>query len=277
MLIYEVGPRDGLQGLRKLPTESKTRFIDLLSDTSLREIEIASFVDPKYIPQMEDATEVTRSIRRRRGVTYSALVPNLNFYPRAVDAGIEEICVFLSANEEHNIRNPGRPIEQTKAKLAPLIKRALEDGKSVRGYVSTVWGYHEPRDTDVKEAVSLSSWLAGEGVYQVSLGDTEGIATQSTNRERLRIISGEIPTGMLAVHYHTKPEDMPTKVDEAYEIGLRAFDSSTGGIGGCPTDRLLANTDTLELARHFESSGISTGLDLDKIGEASSFVKSLLI
>ena len=250
MKIYEVGPRDGLQGLSVVPTETKLELIDRLSETGLEYIEIGSFVGQKTIPQMADSGNVARRIKRHDGVTYSALVPNIKYYGDAREVDIPEIAVFLSANEEHNQANLGRDIATTKKKLREVIHAARDDGKTVRGYVSTVWGYRG-HDTSMSNVTDISKWLIDEGVYQVSLGDTTGLATAGIVRDVLLAIRGEMPLDKFALHYHTKRADMREKIDAGYEMGIRVFDSSIGGLGGCPTDELLGNVDTEELNKTF--------------------------
>ena len=280
VIVYEVGPRDGLQGLPKLSTESKIKYIDLLSDSGLRFIETVSFVKPEFIPQMEDALEVAKGLKRKPGVTYSALVPSIKYYPQAKEANMPEVAVFISANEEHNKKNLGRSIDETKPKLEEVIQAALQDGKRVRGYISTVFGYHFPDDTPVDKVIELSRWYLDKGVYQVSLGDTEGVASSKLIKEELKEISNEINLDNFALHLHTKRESMKIKIDTAFDLGVRTFDSSCGGIGGCPTNALLANVDTLELAGFMERKGVhynfSTGIDLDKLVRADEYIRGLV-
>ncbi len=274
--IYEVGPRDGLQGLPKLPTDDKIKYIDLLSDTGLRFIEAVSFVKPEFIPQMEDALEVAKGFERKQGVTYSALVPTMKYYPQAKEADMPEVAVFISANEEHNKKNLGRSIDETKPKLEEVIQAALHDGKSVRGYISTVFGYHSHDDTPVIKVIGLSRWMLDNSIYQVSLGDTEGVADYLAITTRFADIMREISPSNFALHLHTHADDMGKKIQAAYDMGIRTFDSSCGGIGGCPTDALLANVDTKALASYFESKGVNTGLSLDALAEADSFARKLV-
>jgi len=276
MIVYEVGPRDGLQGLKPLPTEKKVELIDGLSDAGLKYIEVVSFVDPKYIPQMADATEVARGIRRKKGVVYSALVPNMKFYAQAQETDMPEIAVFLSANEEHNIKNLGRDIATTKERLKPVFEAARKDERTVRGYVSTAWGY-KGDDTPVADVIGISRWLLDEGAYQVSLGDTTGMGTRRTIQDRLLDIREEFgDLNRFALHLHTKREDMEHKVGASYISGMRIFDSSLYGLGGCPTDELLGNVDTEELVKHFEAEGVATGVDLDQLGRASTSLRNTL-
>lgn len=274
--LYEVGPRDGLQGVPPIPATAKIRYIDLLSESGLRYIEITSFVDPRRVPQMADATDVARGIRKREGVAYSALAPNEHGYQRAAAAGLDEVAVFLSANEDHHRSNLGRPLSETMQRLEPVIARGIADGKRVRGYVSTVWGYHRPDDTPLAGVTRLARWLHDCGVYELSLGDTEGMATPPSVRERLRAIADEVPISKLGLHYHARGDVRPL-VDAGYEAGVRTFDGATGGIGGCPTDPLLPNTDTRVLEWHFRSLQVPTDVDHpEKLEEAARFVRQLI-
>ncbi|MEK6946761.1 MAG: hydroxymethylglutaryl-CoA lyase [Nanoarchaeota archaeon] len=279
--FYEVGPRDGLQSLAVLPAAVKIEYINRLSQTGLKNIEVVSFVSPKFIPQMADSVSVVNGITRIGGIVYSALVPNLEYYGRAKESGLSEIAVFLSANETHNQRNLGASIAATKARLEPLINQAIEDGVRVRGYVSTFFGDHKPQDTPIIGGIEICRWLIGRGVYQVVPSDTYGVASPQDIREKLRLtIQEEIPPEKLALHLHTTAKDMSSKVDAALELGVNTLDSSAGGIGGCPADRqadkLIANVDTYQLARYLESQGIPTGLNLDKVEEAGIFINQSL-
>jgi len=273
MIIYEVGPRDGLQGLKPLPTASKIELIDGLSDAGLKYIETVAFVNSKYIEQMDDAVEVVMGIRRKNDVVYSALVPNMKFYAQAQKTNIPEIAVFLSANDEHNTKNLGKDISTTKERIKPVFEAARNDGRTVRGYVSTAWGY-KGDDTPVADVIDISRWLIDEGAYQISLGDTTGMSTRETIQDRLANIRDEFgDLDKFAMHLHTKREDMKHKVDASYMSGITVFDSSICGLGGCPTEELLGNVDTEELIRHFENEGVDTGIDLDQIGRESASLR----
>src|SRR3989344_1679316 len=278
--IYEVGPRDGLQGLPKLSAEDKIRYINLLSETGLRFIEAVSFVNPAFIPQTGDALEVALGIERKHGVTYSALLPSKYYYQQAKEANIPEIAVFISANEWHNRNNHGRGIDDTKPKLEDVMQLATADGKKVRGYISTVFGYHSPDDTPVSKVIEISNWYLEKGVYQISLGDTNGVADSRLVKERLKELFAEVNLDNFALHLHTQKDSMKIKIETAFDLGVRTFDSSCGGIGGCPTDALLANVDTLELAGFLEREGkyygVSTGIDLDKLAKADEYVRTLI-
>jgi len=276
MIIYEVGPRDGLQALELLPTERKVELIDGLSDARLKYIETCSFGNPEVIEQMANAVGVVLGIKRKPGVVYSAIALNMKYYPKAQETDMPEIAVVLSANEEHNFKNFHKDIATTKERLKPVIEAAREDGRTVRGYVSTAWGY-KGDDTPVADVIGISRWLLDSGAYQVSLGDTTGIGTWKTIQDRLKDIKSEFgDLDMFALHLHTKREDMEHKVGASYNSGIRVFDSSICGLGGCPTDELLGNVDTEELVRHFEAEGVATGVDFDQLGRVSTSLRKVI-
>ena len=184
--LYEVGPRDGLQNESRLvPTDDKVRLIDALSETGLRAIEITSFVNPKWIPQLADGAEVSRRIKRRPGLVYSALVPNKQGLDAAIGAGMKECAVFMSASETHNKKNINKTIAQTLAAFQETVPPALAAGLRVRAYVSTVYGCPYEGAVDPAKAVELALALKALGCYQISLGDTIGVANPRQVRDVL--------------------------------------------------------------------------------------------
>src|SRR5262249_24650432 len=198
--IYEVGPRDGLQNeSRMVPTPDKIAFIDALSESGLPYIEITSFVNPKWIPQLADAAEVSRGIRRRPGVVYSALVPNKQGLDAALGAGMTEIAVFLSASETHNKKNINKTIAETLRAFEEVVAPARAHGARVRAYVSTVYGCPYEGEVDPKRAVELCVTLRQMGVYQVSLGDTIGVANPAQVERVLGMVLAEVPPEQIAL------------------------------------------------------------------------------
>ncbi len=272
-IIYEVGPRDGLQSMKPIATERKIELIDRLSDTGLKYIEVASFASPLVIPQMADADRVVNGIKRVSGVTYSALVTSIMYYDMVAD--LPEIAVVISANERHNMLNLGKPIEETKKDLERLIGAAKMDGRKVRGYIATAWGYHDATRR-IRHVIDMAKWYLDNGVYQVSLGDTTGYATPDNIRTRLYGISHWLPIESFAVHFHTRREDMEPKIEAAREMGVGVFDSSIAGLGGCPTDRLLGNIDTRQLTEYFRSLGIETEIETNKLMNAENFLRNII-
>ncbi|HAL21420.1 MAG TPA: hydroxymethylglutaryl-CoA lyase, partial [Stenotrophomonas sp.] len=201
--IVEVGPRDGLQNEQQtVSTADKIVLIDRLSATGLRSIEATSFVSPRWVPQLADATEVLTGISRRPGVAYPVLVPNEQGYDRAVAAGAQEVAVFTAASETFNRKNTNAGIDESLARFQPILRRALVDGVRVRGYVSTVLGCPYQGEVPLADVVWVARALHRMGCYEISLGDTIGVGTPHKARAMLQAVAAEIPMSALAVHFH---------------------------------------------------------------------------
>lgn len=276
--IYEVGPRDGLQNeSRLIPTDSKIQLIDALSDTGLRAIEITSFVNPKWIPQLADALEVARRIRRVPGVAYSALVPNLKGLESALSAHMPEIAVFLSASETHNKKNVNKSIAETLEAFRETIPPALDQGLKVRAYVSTVYGCPYEGAVDPARAVQLCRDLRALGCYQVSLGDTIGVANPRQVREVLARVLEEHPQEAVAVHFHDTRGTALANILMAVEMGITTVDSALGGLGGCPyAPGASGNVATEDVVYMLEGMGVATGVNLDALVACSELATSLV-
>ena len=269
--VYEVGPRDGLQNeARQVPTADKIRFIDGLVDAGLTHIEITSFVSPKWIPQLGDAVEVARGVKKRDGVHMSALVPNRRGLDSALEVGMKEIAVFLSASETHNKKNVNKTIAETLDAFAEVVPPALAAGVRVRAYVSTVFGCPYEGEVAPQKSVELMGRLVGMGVYQVSLGDTIGVANPKQVEEVLDIVLKEHAAPTVAVHFHDTQGTALANCVVAMNKGITTIDSSVGGLGGCPyAPGAAGNLATDELVAMLHSMGISTGIDLDKLVDCS--------
>jgi hydroxymethylglutaryl-CoA lyase len=269
--IYEVGPRDGLQNeARNVPTADKLRFIEALIASGLKHIEITSFVSPKWIPQLSDAGDVARGIAKRPGVHFSALVPNRQGLDAALAAGMEEIAVFLSASETHNKKNVNKTIAQTLEAFGDVIPPALDRGLRVRAYVSTVFGCPYEGEVDPAAAVRLTLELRKMGVYQVSLGDTIGVANPRQVEDVLGRVLAEVPQEQIAVHFHDTQGTALANCLVALNLGITTIDSSVGGLGGCPyAPGASGNLATDDVVAMLHSMGIQTGIDLDKLVDAS--------
>jgi hydroxymethylglutaryl-CoA lyase len=276
--IYEVGPRDGLQNeSRLIPTDDKIAFIDALSRTGLRAIEITSFVNPRWIPQLADAVEVSRRITRRPGVTYSALVPNRQGLDSALAAGMEEIAVFMSASETHNKKNINKTIAATLDAFRDTVPPALAAGLKVRAYVSTVYGCPYEGAVDPAKAVELCRELRRLGCYQVSLGDTIGVANPRQVRDVLSRVLAETPAREVAVHFHDTRGTALANILVSVEMGITTVDSALGGLGGCPyAPGASGNVATEDVIYMLEGMGVHTGVDLDKLVEVSRLASTLV-
>ncbi len=269
--IYEVGPRDGLQNeARQVPTSDKIRFIDALIASGIRDIEITSFVSPKWIPQLADASEVARGVQRPAGVRMSALVPNRRGLETAIAAGMKEVAVFLSASETHNKKNVNKTIADTLTAFDDVIPHARSAGLPVRAYVSTVYGCPYEGDVDAEKSVALVGQLRDMGVYQVSLGDTIGVANPRQVEDVLARILAKHPAESVAAHFHDTQGTAVANCLIALTMGITTIDSAAGGLGGCPyAPGASGNLATEDIVAMLHAMGVETGIDLDKLTEAS--------
>ena len=283
--VYEVSPRDGLQNeSATVPLRGKLRLIDALVAAGLQRIEITSFVSPKWIPQLADADELAEALLSSPthrapppGVRFSALCPNARGLERAKKAGIDEIAVFMSASETHNKKNINKTIEATIAAFEETIAPAREAGIRVRGYVSTVWGCPYEGDIDAARAIAIAKQLHDMGCYQVSLGDTIGSGTPRQTREIMTRALGELPLEALAMHMHDTRGTALANIVVGLELGVRHFDASVGGMGGCPyAPGAAGNVATEDLVYMLHGMGIATGLDLERLVEAAKAAESIV-
>jgi hydroxymethylglutaryl-CoA lyase len=270
--IFEVGPRDGLQNeARPIATADKISMIDALTATGLQRIEITSFVNPKWIPQLADASEVARGIHRKEGVVYSCLVPNKKGLEKALDGGMKEVAVFLSASETHNKKNVNKTIAETLAAFEEVIDPAREAGVRVRAYVSTVYGCPYEGNVDPDKVVALVEELRKRGVYQISLGDTIGVATPLQVKSVLEKVVKVAPLEELAVHFHDTRGTALANVLVAVGMGISTVDSAVGGLGGCPyAPGASGNLATEDVVYMLHGMGIDTGVDLDALVACAS-------
>jgi hydroxymethylglutaryl-CoA lyase len=276
--ICEVAPRDGLQNEPVfVPTSDKVRLIDLLTATGIRYIEAASFVSPKWVPQMADGKDVMAGIARRNGVVYSALVPNLQGYEDALRAGANEIAVFASASETFSRKNINCTIDASLARYADICKRAHTDRISVRGYVSCVVACPYEGAVAPQVVASVAQALLTMGCREVSLGDTIGVASPDQIKALLDVVLVDIPAAELAGHFHDTSGRALDCIRAALERGVRVFDSSAGGAGGCPfAPGAKGNVATEEVADMLEAEGMATGIDRRALAGASNFMAHIL-
>src|SRR5215475_7564845 len=270
--IYEVGPRDGLQNeARPIATGDKIAMIDALTATGLQRIEITSFVNPKWIPQLADATDVARGIHRKDGTVYSCLVPNKTGLDKALDAGMKEVAVFLSASETHNKKNVNKTIAETLTAFEEVIGPATAAGVRVRAYVSTVYGCPYEGAVDPKNVVALVEELRKRGVYQISLGDTIGVATPLQVKSVLEDVLKVAPIEEIAVHFHDTRGTALANVLISVGMGISTVDAALGGLGGCPyAPGASGNLATEDVVYMLHGMGIQTGIDLNKLVACST-------
>ncbi|WP_430388720.1 hydroxymethylglutaryl-CoA lyase [Dyella sp. 20L07] len=263
--IVEVGARDGLQNEKTLlPTDVKIALIDRLSSTGLQSIEATSFVSPKWVPQMADATEVYQGIRKLPGVSYPVLVPNEQGYERARAVNVSEVAVFTAASEAFNRKNINASIDESIERFIPVLERAKADGVKVRGYVSTVLGCPYQGEVPVSDVVRVARRLHELGCYEISLGDTIGVGTPAKARAMLQAVAAEVPMAALAVHFHDTYGQALANILSCLEEGVRVVDSAVSGTGGCPYAKgATGNVASEDVVYMLHGMGMHTGIDLD--------------
>lgn len=269
--IYEVGPRDGLQNeARQVPTAEKIRFIDSLVAAGIRNIEITSFVSPKWIPQLADSAEVARGVRRPAGVRMSALVPNRRGLDAALAAGMREIAVFMSASETHNKKNVNKTVADTLTAFMDVVPHARAAGLPVRAYLSTAFGCPYEGDVDPEAVVALTGRLHDMGVYQISISDTIGVANPQQVEDVLGRVLAKYPASAIAMHFHDTQGTALANCVMALTLGITTIDAAAGGLGGCPyAPGASGNLATEDVVSMLHGMGVKTGIDLDKLTEAS--------
>jgi len=276
--IVEVEPRDGLQNEATIiPTEQKAEFIRMLAESGLRDIEVASFVHPKWIPQLADAAELIAKLENKPGVRYSALVPNMKGLERAIETGIRRIAVFTAASETFNKKNINMTIDESIEVFRPVVARALKEGMSVRGYVSTCFVCPYEGAVAKEKVASVARALYDVGVDEVSIGDTIGAATPRDVESTGGFLLEQFSVDALALHFHDTYGMAVANVYQSLQMGFSRFDSSAGGLGGCPyAPGASGNLATEDLLFLLDRLGIETGVSLAKVRRASRFIGTVL-
>lgn len=263
--LREVGPRDGLQNEPGvIDTAVKVELVERLMDAGVRFIEVSSFVHPKWIPQLADADEVFARIRRRPGVELSALVPNERGLARALQAKVDAVHVFMSASESHNLKNINKTIQDTYPVLRPVIEGAKAEGLVVRGYVSTVFGCPYEGKVPVAQVLSVVERLLELGVDEVALGDTIGVAVPAQVGEMVREVERVVPLDRVSLHFHDTRGMAIANIYAGFLAGVRRFDGSIGGLGGCPYAPGASGNVALEDVLYlFHGMGVETEIDAE--------------
>ena len=276
--VCEMGARDGLQNEHAvIRTEDKVRFIDLLSDSGLPLIEATSFVSPKAIPQLADAADVFTQIRKRAGVRYPVLTPNVKGLERAKAAGADSIAVFTAASEAFTKRNINMTIDESLDTFRDVVRNAKENNMWVRGYVSTAFGSPFGDVVEPETVVDVSRKLMDMGCDEISIGDTIGVGVPSQVDELVPALGRDIPLSKIAFHFHDTRGTALANVYAALQHGIAIFDSSSGGLGGCPyAPGATGNLGTEDLLYMLHGMGIQTGVDLAKVRDASRFIAGVL-
>jgi hydroxymethylglutaryl-CoA lyase len=276
--VYEVSPRDGLQNeAAPITLEGKLELVRALMAAGLTRIELTSFVSPRWVPQLADADALVKALEVPAGVTVSALVPNAKGFERALEAGLKEIAVFMSASETHNRKNTNKSIEQSLETFAEVVGPARAAGLEVRAYVSTVWGCPYEGDVPISASLSIARQLLQLGCYQVSLGDTIGVGTPRQTRDIVKAFLSEIPAANLALHLHDTRGTALANALVGLELGIRDFDASVAGIGGCPyAPGAAGNLATEDLVYMLDGLGVKTGVDLNRLIEAGRVAETVV-
>ncbi|MGA6927533.1 MAG: hydroxymethylglutaryl-CoA lyase [Desulfosarcina sp.] len=279
MKIVEVGPRDGLQNeTAPIPTGVKIAFVNALSLTGVDEIEVSAFVSPRWIPQLSDAQEVFEGISRRKGVVYSALVPNERGLDRAIAAEVDKVAIFTAASETFNQKNINASIPESFLRLGPVVRRARREGLPVRGYVSTAfWCAFEGRIAP-EAVIEVVERLLDIGVSDVSISDTIGRASPDEVKKLLDMLLPKVSPDRIAVHFHDTYGRGCANVLAACSQGIRVFDASVGGLGGCPyAPGATGNVATEAVVEALEEQGEKVGVDRLKLRQARRLLDAYLI
>jgi len=276
--IVEVGPRDGLQNEKgEVPTAVKLELIERLAEAGLSAVEATAFVSPKWIPQMADHTEVLERIRRKPGVSYPVLTPNLKGFEAARAAGATEVAIFGAASEAFSKKNINCSIAESLDRFRPVVENALKADIRVRGYISCVLGCPYEGEVRPAKVAEVAGALYDMGCYEISLGDTIGAGTPGKTQAMIEACTKRMPAQQLAGHYHDTYGQALANIYASMEIGVATFDSSVSGLGGCPYAKgASGNVATEDVLYMLAGLGIETGVDLDKVVEIGAWISSVL-
>jgi len=276
--VVEVGGRDGLQNeAHVLPTDAKIDFLERLGAAGLQTIEVGSFVRPDRIPQLTDTAEVFKRLTKRPGVRYVALVPNGKGLERALETGVRDIAIFTAASDTFNRKNINMSVEESIAAQRPVVERAKREGLWVRGYVSTCFGCPYEGKVAPERVRDVCVTLQDMGVDEISLGDTIGVATPRQVETVVGLLLERVPVGMLALHLHDTRGTALANVLAGLGTGISIYDSSAGGLGGCPyAPGASGNLSTEDLLYMLDGMGIETGVSIDKVVQASRYISAAL-
>jgi hydroxymethylglutaryl-CoA lyase len=276
--IVEVGPRDGLQNEKQeVPTKVKLELIERLADAGLPAVEATAFVSPKWVPQMADHTEVLEGIRRKPGVSYPVLTPNLKGFQAAHAAGATEVAIFGAASEAFSQKNINCSIAESLERFRPVAEAAKRAGVKVRGYISCVLGCPYEGEVAPQRVAEVAGALYEMGCYEVSLGDTIGVGTPGKTKAMVEAVAKRVPLAKLAGHYHDTYGQALANIYASLELGVATFDSSVAGLGGCPYAKgASGNVATEDVVYMLHGLGIRTGVDLDKVVDTGQWICALI-
>ncbi len=276
--LVDVGPRDGLQNEQAIvPTDIKVTLIDLLSDAGFPAVEATAFVSPKWVPQMADASDVMGRIRRKPGVRYPVLTPNMKGFEAALAAKVDEVAVFVAASETFSRKNINCSIAESLERAKPVFDAARANGVRVRGYISCVLGCPYEGNIDPGKVAEVADALHRLGAYEVSLGDTIGTGTAGHTQTLIRTVGERVPIESLAGHFHDTYGQALTNLYAALELGVTTFDCSVAGLGGCPYARgATGNVASEDVVYLLQGLGVETGIDMTKLRRAGQFISDFL-
>ncbi len=276
--IMEVGPRDGLQNEATIvDTENKISFIENLVDAGITRIEITSFVSPAWIPPLADQMEVALGIKRVRGVSYAALVPNVRGYERAKSAHVDEVSIVVAASNTHNEKNLNANTEKVMERYQEVAKRAREDGCPFRAYISCTFGCPYEGDVPSSSVIDLAKKLLDLGAYEIALSDTIGCASPVATVRMLEAVMPHIPVERIALHMHDTRGMALANIFAALTMGVQSFDSACGGLGGCPYAKgATGNVATEDLLWMLHAMGVKTGIAVEKLCGISRRMEKIL-
>ena len=276
--IVEMGPRDGLQNEKtEVPTRAKIELIERLADAGLPAVEATAFVSPKWVPQMADHTEVLEGIRRKPGVAYPVLAPNLKGYEAARAAGATEVAVFGAASETFSKKNINCSIAESLERFLPVTRKASRDGIRVRGYISCVLGCPYEGEVKPEKVAEVARALHDMGCYEISLGDTIGTGTPGKTKAMIEACARHVPVARLAGHFHDTYGQALANIYASLELGVATFDASVAGLGGCPyAPGASGNVATEDVVYMLHGLGIATGIDLKKLAETGRWICQLI-
>ncbi|MGH8704106.1 MAG: hydroxymethylglutaryl-CoA lyase [Burkholderiales bacterium] len=276
--IVEVGPRDGLQNEKgEVPTAVKLELIERLADAGLPAVEATAFVSPKWIPQMADHTEVLERVRRKPGVSYPVLTPNLKGFEAALAAGATEVAIFGAASEAFSRKNINCTIAESLDRFRPVAAAAHKERIKVRGYISCVLGCPYEGEIEPRKVCEVAGALYDMGCYEVSLGDTIGVGTPAKTQRMIEACARRVPVERLAGHYHDTYGQALANIYASLELGVATFDSSVAGLGGCPyAAGASGNVATEDVVYLMNGLGIATGVDLERLVAIGQWISGVL-
>ena len=272
--IVEMGPRDGLQSEKNIvPTDTKVEFINRLSECGYKNIEVTSFVSPKWVPQMADNSQVFQRISKHPGIVYSGLTPNFKGYESARLSGVPEIAIFASASEGFSMKNINCSIKESIERFRPVMKEAYMDSVKVRGYISCVMGCPYDGDIDPQRVRNVALKLKEIGCYEISLGDTIGVGTVRKTKEMIEAVLKDLSPNEVAVHFHDTFGRALQNILTAMEYGINIIDSSIGSLGGCPyADGATGNVSTEDVVYLMQQLNIETGINLSRLCQTANWI-----